>query len=86
MNQDIEAYLRLYCADHPEDWDNHLTDLEFAHNQKNTQGRNASPFMIMMGYDPWAIPEVTKNSKSPFQPWYPTPNFKKGFNNFTMPY
>jgi transposase InsO family protein len=34
MNQEIEAYLRIYCADHPDTWRNHLTTMEFSHNQR----------------------------------------------------
>ena len=32
--------------------------MEFAHNQHMAQGRNASPFFLMMGYNLQAIPTV----------------------------
>ena len=58
MNQEIEAYLRAFCANHPEDWSTYLPDIEFMHNQRTAQGRNASLFYVMMGYNPHAIPSV----------------------------
>ena len=32
VNQEIEAYLSIYCASHPEDWPQALHTLEFTHN------------------------------------------------------
>jgi reverse transcriptase-like protein/integrase-like protein len=32
VNQEIEAYLSIYCASHPEDWPRMLHTLEFTHN------------------------------------------------------
>ena len=32
VNQEIEAYLAIYCASHPEEWPNALHILEFTHN------------------------------------------------------
>ena len=31
-NQEIEAYLSIYCASHPEEWPHSLHTLEFTHN------------------------------------------------------
>ena len=65
MNQKIEAYLRAFCANHPEDWSTYLPDIEFMHNQRTAQGRNASPFYVMMGYNPCAIPSVYPSTPVP---------------------
>ena len=65
MNQEIEAYLRAFCANHPEDWSTYLPDIEFMHNQRTAQGRNASPFYVMMGYNPRAIPSVYPSTPVP---------------------
>ena len=65
MNQEIEAYLRAFCANHPETWSEYLPDIEFMHNQRIAQNRNASPFYLMMGYNPRAIPAVTAKTKVP---------------------
>ena len=32
VNQEIEAYLGIYCASHPEEWVAALSTLEFTHN------------------------------------------------------
>ena len=64
-NQEIEAYLRIYCADHPEDWSRHTTAMEFAHNQRKAVERNESPFFLMMGYHPRGIPTVFSSSHIP---------------------
>ena len=32
VNQEIEAYLSIYCASHPKDWPQALHTLEFTHN------------------------------------------------------
>lgn len=65
MNQEVEAYLRIFCAAHPEEWTDFIPDMEFSHNQRIPQGRNESPFYLMMGYNPRAIPTVTVKSDIP---------------------
>ena len=32
VNQEIEAYLPIYCSAHPTEWKNSLSTLEFTHN------------------------------------------------------
>jgi transposase InsO family protein len=34
VNQEIEAYLSIYCTSHPEDWLHSLSNLEFTHNNR----------------------------------------------------
>jgi transposase InsO family protein len=34
VNQEIEAYLSIYCTSHPEDWLHSLSTLEFMHNNR----------------------------------------------------
>ena len=34
VNQEIEAYLSIYCSSHPEDWLNVISILEFTHNNR----------------------------------------------------
>lgn len=58
MNQEIKAYLCAFCTNHPETWADYLPDIEFMHNQRSAQGHNASPFYLMMGYNPKATPSV----------------------------
>jgi len=55
-NQEIEAYLRIYCGNNPNSWASHLSNLEFSHNNRVHSARNASPFYLMMGYNPKMLP------------------------------
>src|SRR6266704_1135274 len=52
LNQELETYLRLYCADHPTQWKDHLPFAEFAHNIRIHQSTKMSPFEIMFGTQP----------------------------------
>ena len=65
MNQEIEAYLRAFCVNQPGTWTEYLPDIEFMHNQRTTQNCNASPFYLMMGYNPRAIPTVQTQTAIP---------------------
>ena len=65
MNQEIEAYLRAFCVNQPETWTEYLLDIEFMHNQRTAQHRNASPFYLMMGYNSRAIPTVQTQTAIP---------------------
>lgn len=55
-NQELEVYLRIFCAGRPDSWSRHLIDAEVAHNQRAHSSRNTSPFYLMMGYNPTLIP------------------------------
>jgi hypothetical protein len=65
MNQEIEVYLWIYCGSHPHEWFHHITDLEFAHNHRANANSGKTPFEIIMGYNPTAIPLMTIGSKFP---------------------
>jgi transposase InsO family protein len=65
MNREIEAYLRIYCGSHPDTWAEHLPDLEFSHNQRANANNGKTPFEIIMGYNPIAIPTVLISSRFP---------------------
>ena len=56
MNQEIEAYLRMFCTNNPEKWKTLLPTAEFAHNQQTHSVTKKSPFYLQMGYEPKAIP------------------------------
>ena len=34
VNQEIEAYLSIYCTSHPEDWLSAIHTMEFTHNNR----------------------------------------------------
>ena len=39
FNQEIEAYLSIYCTSHPEDWVDALPMIEFTHNNRRHADR-----------------------------------------------
>ena len=55
-NQEIEAYLSIFCCNNPDTWHSLLPTLEFAYNSKPHATQKESPFYLQMGYDPKAIP------------------------------
>ena len=56
INQEIETYLVIYCSSHPETWTKSLTTLEFTHNNWWHADRSRTPFEIIFGDSPLAIP------------------------------
>jgi transposase InsO family protein len=65
VNQEIEAYLSIYCASHPEEWPRALHTLEFTHNNRRHADRQHTPFELMFGESPLAIPLSFEKTKYP---------------------
>ena len=65
VNQEIEAYLSIYCASHPEEWPSALHTMEFTHNNRRHADRQKTPFELMFGDSPVAIPLSFENTKYP---------------------
>ena len=55
-NQEIEAYLCIFCGNNPEQWSTLLLMLELSYNQKPHAKMLKSPFYLMYGENPMAIP------------------------------
>jgi hypothetical protein len=64
-NQELEAYLRIYCAYKPNEWSNKLSLAQFAHNARTHEAIKQSPFQLMYGTKPIALPEVSEKTNSP---------------------
>jgi len=64
-NQEIEAYLSIYCASQPEEWPIALHTLEFTHNNWRHADRQKTPFELMFGESLIAIPLSFANMKFP---------------------
>ena len=64
-NQEIEAYLSIYCTSHPEEWPHSLHTLEFTHNNRRHADRQQTPFELMFGESPLAIPLSFERTKYP---------------------
>jgi hypothetical protein len=62
VNHEIEVYLSIYCASHPEDWPRALHTLEFTHNIRRHADR---PFELILGESPVAIPLSFEATKYP---------------------
>jgi hypothetical protein len=65
VNQDIEAYLLIYCSAHPTKWKNFLSTLEFTHNNQGHADQIHTSFELMNGKAPVAIPTTFENTKVP---------------------
>jgi len=55
----------MYCSLHQDEWINYLPIAEFTHNQRAHESTKMSPFMLLYGYDPIAIPTALPRSNIP---------------------
>ena len=65
VNQEIKAYLSIYCSAHPMEWKNSLSTLEFTHNDQRHADQTHTSFELMHGEAPLAIPTSFENTKFP---------------------
>lgn len=65
VNQEIEAYLRIYCSHAPHTWVEALPDLEYAHNSQAHSVTKLAPFELLYGYKPRSIPLAIESSDVP---------------------
>ena len=61
VNQEIGTYLRMYCAEKPDDWSLFLADAQFAHNSRIHSTHGQTPFYLLHGYEPTAYPSDVAN-------------------------
>ena len=59
-NQEIETYLRIFCANNPKTWLDFLPTAEFQHNSAPHHSTRTSPFNLLLGYEPRAYPPLGK--------------------------
>ena len=64
-NQELEAYLQIYCTYKPDDWSNKLSLAQFAHNARTHDAIKQSPFQLIYGTKPVALPEALEKTNSP---------------------
>ena len=65
VNQEIEAYLAIYCMSRPEDWLHSLSTLEFTHNNRRHAEWVYTPFKIIQGNNPISVPVTFSHTKYP---------------------
>lgn len=62
-NQDIEIFLRLFCAQRQDDWVDYLPAAEFALNSRVSSATGKAPFELIYGYLPdFTIPIGRKSN------------------------
>ena len=65
FNQEIKAYISIFCMNNPKEWSNMLTTMEFTHNNwQHTDWQN-TPFEFILGITLMAIPLSFENTKYP---------------------
>ena len=65
MNREIKAYLSIYCALHPEEWLHVIPTLKFTHNNQQDADQLQTPFELLYGKSPVAIPTTFEHTKYP---------------------
>jgi transposase InsO family protein len=65
VNQEIKAYLSIYCTTHPENLLQSLSTLEFTHNNGRHAERIHSPFELIQGNNLISIPITFSHTKFP---------------------
>ena len=65
FNQEIEAYISIYCLMQPTTWKTKLSTLEFSHNNRRHADRARSPFELMYGYAPRGLLLMFENTRFP---------------------
>jgi hypothetical protein len=65
VNQEIEAYLSIYCSAHSTEWKSSLSTLEFTHNNWWHADQTHTSFELINGKASVAIPMTFENTKFP---------------------
>jgi hypothetical protein len=65
FNQEIEAYLGIYCSSNPTDWHKKIGTAEFTHNDRRHSDRTRTSFKLMNGIAPIAVPTAFEHTKFP---------------------
>ena len=65
VNQEIEAYISIFCMNNLKEWPNMLSTMEFTHNNRQHADRLHTPFELMLGITLVAIPLTFEHTKYP---------------------
>jgi transposase InsO family protein len=65
FNQEIEAYLGIYCSSNPTNWHKKTGIIEFTHNNRRQSDRTKTSFKLMFGSSLTAIPTAFEHTKFP---------------------
>ena len=64
-NQEIKAYLSIFCSNNPKTWNSLLPTLKFTYNSKPHATRKGSPYFLQLGYNPIGIPTAYQKTNTP---------------------
>jgi hypothetical protein len=59
-NQEVEAYLQIFCANNPHKWSKFLTSTEYLHNSVPHSSTMVAPFSLILRYEPRAYHPLGK--------------------------
>ena len=65
FNQEIKAYIGIYCSSNPKTWHKSISTIEFTHNNWWHSDRQWMPFKLIMGTSPLTIPTTFEHTKFP---------------------
>ena len=65
VNCEIQLYLSVYCINYPTSWPSALKKAEFVYNNRPHADRSQTPFQLMYGENPKAIPETFSYHEKP---------------------
>ena len=64
INQEVKTYLQIFCGNNPRSWANNISHAEFTQNHCPHSITTQSPFYLIMGYEPCALPSVISDTLS----------------------
>ena len=65
VNQEIETYLWIFFRSNPSEWSKQIPMAKFVHNIQPHSTTSKSPFYLIMGYKPQALPDITNKTNLP---------------------
>src|SRR5271170_7891004 len=65
VNQEIKAYLSIFCTSFPTEWSKKIHIMEFTHSNRQHADRKHSLFELMLGESPKSIPITFEKTKYP---------------------
>ena len=64
VNQEIKTYLQIFCGSNSLEWTEQIPMAKFVHNRPHSV-TGKSPFYLIMGYEPQALPDITNKTNLP---------------------
>ena len=65
VNREVQLYLSIFCINNPTSWSKALKKAEFVYNNRPHADRTQTPFELMYGQAPLALPQAFEYSEHP---------------------